>query len=134
MIKNTLIYENVEKVLDELRMNGVRTAILTNKYSKSVEEVLQRDGLIEKIDYIIGSNDLMYSKPNPEGINKILDRLGVDRNNTVYIGDHSVDAQTAKAANVDFPGGTSGVTKHEDLEKYGAVGVVNFLNDVLFYF
>ena len=134
MIKNTMIYEGVEAVLDTLHSNGVRTAILTNKFSQSVEEVLQRDGLIEKVDYIIGSNDLSTSKPNPEGLNKILDKFGIDRDNAVYVGDHCVDAQAAEAANIDFLGVTSGVTKYEELEKYDSVGIVKYLNDVLCFF
>ena len=58
------------------------------------------------------------AKPDPQGIKKALRRLHRRKSETLYIGDSTVDAETAQAAKVDFVGVLNGMTTREELMVY----------------
>ena len=62
------------------------------------------------MDIIVGGEDVKAAKPSPEGLLLAIKRLHVSKAETLYIGDSTVDAETAQAAGVDFAGVTHGVT------------------------
>jgi phosphoglycolate phosphatase len=49
-------------------------------------------------------------KPDPEGLLKALEYFGVPKEDTLYTGDHLVDAQAAEAAGLDFAAVLTGNT------------------------
>jgi len=67
---------------------------------------------------IIGGEDVKQAKPDPQGIKKALRRLHRRKSETLYIGDSTVDAETAQAAKVDFVGVLNGMTTREELMVY----------------
>lgn len=69
-------------------------------------------------DIIIGGEDVKQAKPDPQGIKKALRRLHRRKSETLYIGDSTVDAETAQAAKVDFVGVLNGMTTREELMVY----------------
>lgn len=70
------------------------------------------------IDIIVGAEDVKIEKPNPEGLRCIIERLNLEKDNVLYVGDNLVDAQTAQNAGVDFIGVLTGTTDRQDFEKY----------------
>ena len=62
--------------------------------------------------------DVKQAKPDPQGIKKALRRLHRRKSETLYIGDSTVDAETAQAAKVDFVGVLNGMTTREELMVY----------------
>lgn len=69
-------------------------------------------------DIIIGGEDVKQAKPDPQGIKKALRRLHRRKSETLYIGDSTVDAETAQAAKVDFVGVLNDMTTREELMVY----------------
>lgn len=69
-------------------------------------------------DIIIGGEDVKQAKPDPQSIKKALRRLHRRKSETLYIGDSTVDAETAQAAKVDFVGVLNGMTTREELMVY----------------
>ena len=51
-------------------------------------------------DAIIGGDSVNSKKPDPEGLNSILEQLNVSADETVLIGDSPVDVETGKRAGV----------------------------------
>ena len=47
-------------------------------------------------------NNKLKGKPYPDQINFVIKKLGVEKKNTVYIGDTKIDCNAAKNAKIDF--------------------------------
>jgi phosphoglycolate phosphatase-like HAD superfamily hydrolase len=50
-------------------------------------------GVSDTLDLLVGGEEVARSKPDPEMIHIILDRLGVDRSQAVMVGDALNDVQ-----------------------------------------
>lgn len=130
MTNNTFIYENVPKTLNNLKGLGLIIGITSTKYRYRICEILTNNNLISLFDFIIGGEDVSSHKPNPEGIYKIIEALKVDKNECVYIG-NSVDAETAKNADISFIAVLSGTTRKEDIINYRPVLIINRINELI---
>ena len=71
-------------------------------------------------DVILGQTPGIEKKPSPEGVDRIRATLGVNREETVLIGDSTVDVFTAKNAGVSSIGVTYGFRGREELAAAGA--------------
>ena len=70
------------------------------------------------LDIVVGGEDVKAAKPSPEGVRYALEHLGSAPPETLYIGDSTVDAETARNAGVDFAGVLNGMTTAEELQAY----------------
>jgi HAD superfamily hydrolase (TIGR01509 family) len=78
-----------------------RLAVATNR-STTIGQVLELFGLKDFFDMVVSSLDVRRPKPHPESLLKILDFFHIPPDAAVYIGDSSIDAETARAARVPF--------------------------------
>ena len=90
------------ETLKKLREAGYLLGVVTNKgapLTKYSLEVAHIDGLF---DVVISADDVNAPKPSPAGINKALERLGIeDKGKVLYIGDNDIDYETAVNAGTD---------------------------------
>ena len=70
------------------------------------------------LDIVVGGEDVKAAKPSPEGVFFALEHLGSTPQETLYIGDSTVDAETARNAGVDFAGVLNGMTTADELRVY----------------
>ena len=82
-------------------------------------------------DIIIGWEDVSKPKPDPEGLLRIIKKLKIRPSSSIYVGDHVLDAETAKRAGVPFVGVLTGVTKKEDFNKYSVYKIINDLSELM---
>jgi len=75
--------------------------VATNR-SHTIDTVLERHELTPYFDVVISSLDVKRPKPHPEGLFKILAHFDIEASQALYVGDSSVDAETALAAGVPF--------------------------------
>lgn len=92
------LYPHVRETLQHLKTQGIRLAVVTNKEAIYTEIVLKVHQLNDYFDLIISGDTLSTKKPNPEGILHCLSTWGVSNQNALFVGDSSIDAQTARAA------------------------------------
>lgn len=76
-------------------------AIATNR-SNTIQEVLIKHGLEMYFDFVVSSLDVRHPKPHPESLFRVMEHFDITPRDTLYIGDSSVDAETAKGAGVPF--------------------------------
>jgi HAD superfamily hydrolase (TIGR01509 family) len=76
-------------------------AVATNR-SNTIGDVLSWHGLTTYFDIVVSSLDVRKPKPNPESLIKILDFFAIKASEAVYVGDSSVDCETASNAGVPF--------------------------------
>lgn len=130
MVVNTELYSGVKDVLKELKNKGYKVGIVTTKFHYRIEQILRKfeaDGLI---DIIIGAEDVKIEKPDPEGLRCAIERLDLEKDDVLYVGDSLVDAQTAENAGVVFAGVLTGTTTRQDFEKYRCYYIGENLPDI----
>ncbi len=75
------------------------TAVSTNR-STTMSRVVEMFGLDKWFDIIVCALDVNNPKPDPEGVFKILEILGVEKDRAIYIGDSVVDEMVAYRAKI----------------------------------
>jgi len=101
------VFAGLAQTLDELRDLGMRLGIVSGARPE-VLELLRDEGVLERFDAMVLGGDVSRRKPDPEGIFKCLDKLGVAPEAAVYVGDTPVDIQASRAAGVHAVGVLTG--------------------------
>lgn len=131
MTANTHFFDGVLGVLQLLKNAGVKLGIVSTKRRYRIAEAFERENNSYLIDEIIGPESVSHVKPDPEGLNRMIEVLGVDKSETLYTGDSYIDAETAKNAGVDFCGVLTGTTTKKDFSKYPSVAICDDLTGLL---
>lgn len=108
-----------------------KTAIFTNKPGELTEKVI---GFLDWQKYfnpIFSGGSEAPKKPDPTGVEMIIQKNRVDAEHTLFIGDSSVDAQTAQNAGVDFAFARYGFDPNLDLKKFPNTWVCDQFYDLL---
>lgn len=128
---NTRLFPDTLSTLKELKKRGARIGIISTKYRFRILSFLE-DYLPEDfLDIIVGGEDVTAPKPSPEGVLFALEHLGSTPQETLYIGDSTVDAETAQNAGVDFAGVLNGMTTAEELREYPHRIIMNTLSELV---
>jgi pyrophosphatase PpaX len=92
----------VRHALRDLRRNGVRLGLVTASTRGVVEPSLERLNLAGLFETAWYADDVRDGKPHPEALLLALRDLGLAAEQTVYVGDTTVDLQMARAAGARF--------------------------------
>ena len=124
-------YEGILSVLAELKEQGMKLAVLSNKPHnqtvKVVEEIFGKD----LFEHVQGQCESIKRKPDPDGVFYILDKLGVVKEECLYVGDSEVDVQTGNNAGVKNISVTWGFRSRELLEYAGARYIIDRPEELL---
>lgn len=131
MTVNTVLFLEAKSLLAALKDAEARIGIISTKYRFRIKELLDLHFPENFMDIIIGGEDVKAHKPSPEGLLLAIKQLHVTKAETLYIGDSTVDAQTAQAAGVDFAGVTHGMTTAEELQQYPHKKIMSSLEELL---
>lgn len=116
----TCPYEGVGEMLRQLRQQGKRLAVVSNKFCTATEELVAH--FFPEIEVAIGENEAggIKKKPAPDTVMEALRRLGVDKTGAVYVGDSDVDLMTARNSGLPCISVLWGFRDKEFLLQYGA--------------
>lgn len=123
MVDRTVVFGEVGQALPILQQRGVRLGIVSTKFRHRIRTILQRDDLLDLFDVIVGGEDVAVPKPDPCGLLEAMERLGVSQGNTLYVGDSTTDAETARRAGTPFAAVLTGVTPAEAFHPYPLLGL-----------
>jgi putative hydrolase of the HAD superfamily len=94
-------HPSVDRVLEELRRQGVKLAVVSNSDGR-LEELLDRFALCRYFDAILDSTVEGVEKPDPEIFRIAAERVGAAPQRAVHVGDlYWVDVVGARAAGVE---------------------------------
>lgn len=93
--------EGVVEFLDTLADRNVRMAVYTNR-TDTVERLLRYFEIDKYFHPVVGAGSLKKTKPDPEGVFRILDAWGLPKDAVAYIGDSALDERSARTAEVPF--------------------------------
>ena len=126
------LYPGVRGVLDKLKIAGLLLTIITNKESKFTERILKAHQLENIFEMVISGDTLDTKKPDPSCIEMCLKKYQVKAIESLFVGDSSTDAQTAKNGGIKvwlMPYGyNQGVPLEESKPDYIASGFEDILN------
>ncbi len=109
MLDNTYLYPGVQESLDAFLGDGRRMAVLTNKPVRFSQEIIKGLGLAPHFQRVYGGNSFETKKPDPYGLNFLMDELGASKSSTLVIGDSAVDVETARNSGTASCGVTYGL-------------------------
>lgn len=96
MLDNTATYPGVREALSEL--DGRKMAVLTNKPVRFSRDMLKGLGLADRFLQIYGGNSFETKKPDPFGLNLLMEEAGVTASTTLMIGDSVSDVLAGRNA------------------------------------
>jgi HAD superfamily hydrolase (TIGR01509 family) len=96
-LDKVMLFPGIREMFGLLRKKGIKTALLSNSPKWVNEKVLQKVGL--ELDSIPDLSELKL-KPHPDGILRIMKDLGIEKENTVFVGDTPTDEEAGKAAGI----------------------------------
>jgi phosphoglycolate phosphatase len=94
------LYPHVRETLHSLRAQGVKLAVVTNKESRYTRVVMNVHQLGPLFDAVVSGDTFATKKPDPAGVAHCLAKFGMARERTLFVGDSSIDAATARHAGV----------------------------------
>ena len=121
-------------ILRQLQENDVLIAINSNRFTYSIEYFV--DNFFSDIDFmqIEGHNLGFPSKPDPHGVNKIIEKADVALDEAIYIGDSITDIKTAENAGIDCVIVKWGYGAKTDWENEYILDAIDDFSQILDYF
>ena len=92
-------YEGISELLQDLKSQGARLGVLSNKFDAAVGQVIGKH-FPGVFDVARGECEEIPRKPDPTGLLNLLDQLAVPCDEAVLVGDSTTDIATAHAAGV----------------------------------
>ena len=127
MLDGVRLYDSVRPTVEALVAGGLSLGIVSTKYRRRIEPVLDREGLRQAFAVIVGGEDVTAHKPDPMSLLTAIARLSRTPDEVLYVGDSVVDAETARTAGVRFAAVLSGVTSRDALAAYEPVAMLDDL-------
>jgi phosphoglycolate phosphatase len=100
-LDKTKPFEGVEDLLKELK-DRFSLAVVTMKKGYYARKVINNFGWDKYFKCIVGAEEGLKAKPDPEMLNKAVSNLALKKEEIVYVGDTVVDLMTAKNCGVKF--------------------------------
>jgi HAD superfamily hydrolase (TIGR01509 family) len=92
------IYRTVEII----KSLSAKKAICSLNSHEIIDRLLEKYDLENQFDIILGIEDVKCPKPLPEGINKIIEKMNIQKTDTVFIGDLWTDRLAAFFSYIDY--------------------------------
>jgi phosphoglycolate phosphatase len=126
----TVLFQSVPATIQALREAGLRLGIVSTKYRRRINQVLEREALQHGFEFVIGGEDVEQHKPHPQGLFEAMNRLECSPESVVYVGDSVVDAELATRAGVPLIVVLSGVTPRSDFNGYSPLAMLETVGEL----
>ena len=118
------LFDGAEDILRTLQSKGYLTGIITNKSRTGLDSLITRHGLDLQVDVTISADDCA-AKPAPDMALLAMQETGVDKLETILVGDTEIDAGCSANAGIAFIGVSWGYHSPERLADMGAVHILS---------
>ncbi|MFS0837186.1 HAD family hydrolase [Paenibacillus sp. 1P03SA] len=89
---------DIVHMLEDLSGQGVRMVIITGKSRRSLDVSLNKLGIERYFCFTVSGDEVERPKPDPEGIFAALKKLGISKEDAIFVGDSSADIKAGKSA------------------------------------
>ncbi|MBQ6796122.1 MAG: HAD-IIIA family hydrolase [Clostridia bacterium] len=91
------VYEGIRELLSYLMEKGIKIAVNTNKLDVFAKPMIKKV-FGDIFCCVLGEVEHLERKPSPDGVNYILEKMCLTRDDCIYVGDSQVDIKTARNA------------------------------------
>ena len=132
MYNKTAPYDGILELLKELRLKGIHTGVVSNKFDSAVKQLCKKF-FGDLVQVAIGENEEkgVRKKPAPDSVFKAMNELKVSIEEVIYAGDSETDVQTAKNAEIDCIGCAWGFRSKDILKHEGAKYIIDSPQEIL---
>ena len=123
-------FDGIKELLAELKKRDTKIAVCSNKPHNVVCDVV-KIVFGDIFDVVKGIDEGDKTKPDPENAIKIMESLGAEKNECLFIGDTNVDIRTAKNAGMESVGVLWGFRDEKELSEAGADHIINKPTEIL---
>lgn len=114
----TIAYDGIVALLSELARGGIALGVLSNKPHRFTVEITEALFGRNIIPYIHGQKDGVAKKPDPDALIQLCKEAGVTPAAALFVGDSTIDLETAINAKTQAIGVTWGYHNNEALQQY----------------
>ena len=115
-LDTTYVYEGVTEALNAIQKSRdgqpLKMAVLSNKPVGPSRAIVEALGLGPYFFQIYGGNSFHTKKPDPAGVQALLEEAGAFPEETIIVGDSDIDVLTARNAGIFSVGVTYGLAPH----------------------
>lgn len=131
-LDTTRPYDGIPEMLRELKRQGKRLAVVSNKFYAATQELVAH--FFPEIEVAIGEHESegIRKKPAPDTVYEALRQLGVGKENAVYVGDSDVDLMTARNSGLPCISVLWGFRDRDFLLSHGATTFVRKPSELVF--
>jgi len=130
----TITYPYVIETLTELKQRKYRLVIITNKPSAFVLPILKSLNIDNLFEFYLGGDTLKEKKPNPEPLYYACNKLNININDAVMVGDSKNDILASNSAKMQSIGVTYGYNYGESLSDYNPTNIIDNFEELLSIF
>ena len=123
-------YEGIPETLDQLKADGAKLGVLSNKFDAAARSVIE-EHFPGVFHLVRGECEEIPRKPDPTGLRFMMGQLGVQPAEVLYVGDSGTDVETALRAHVACAVVTWGYQSRDVLAAAGAETFVDTPADLL---
>ena len=131
MKSHTKLLPGVIEGLQELKDAGIKLGVCSNKPGYFTRALLGMLEIDRYFDVVLGPDDVGTAKPDPAMVNKALERLGVSKDQALYVGDMEVDIETGRQAAIETWVMPTGSNDEATLRAANAARVFPGMRDVI---
>lgn len=126
------VYDGIEKLLMQLREQGVKIGVATLKPERMAKLLLKHFGIDTLVDICVGTGEDENSNTSKAGIiESILQTLDCrDKSRVVLVGDTIYDATGAKDTGIDFIAAAYGFGIDEERDKHHSIGIAHNTEEI----
>ncbi|WP_136796720.1 MULTISPECIES: HAD family hydrolase [Desulfosediminicola] len=130
---NSRPYPGIIKMLHELKSQGIRCSVLSNKPHQFTRIYIDRFFNSDDFEVVFGQREGVEKKPDPAGAIEIANIMQVDPAQCIYVGDTSVDMRTGKSAGMYTIGVLWGFREKKELQQNNADIIVSSPEEIVEY-
>lgn len=119
------------ETVEGLHGEGLSLGVATRSHREYTVRGLKKHDMLRFFHQIVARDDVPFPKPDPRHLLYTLELLGVDPEDTLFVGDTTTDLQAADAAEVDFVGYWRDDVWAQRLMEGGCTRIVKDLRELL---
>lgn len=134
MTRQPVLFAGMAEALQAIEQRGLRWGIVTNKPRRFTMPMVEHMGLDVRAGAVISGDDAPQPKPSPQTLLLACERMAIDPQTVLYIGDAERDIQAGKAAGMKTLVALFGYLSAADSPQvWGADGCIQQPQELLAY-
>ena len=94
------LFPGMKELVEEVRRRGCKTGLVTSRLRQTTNQGMNKYGLESCFDAVVTAEDTKKHKPDPDPVNRALEKLGSKPENSIMLGDTMFDIMCARNAGV----------------------------------